>query len=727
MLVNSTIEAQENCVDDDRKYINSQVSIFQNQDYAKLSTSNVKSSDPSRNTEALKILRRTVVDFKKNSPSDLDAYQYKSYDKFSIDIHPDSVIQYRNSLLKDAVFLKRSSHKFSSKRLMLNNKLLVWERLQEIEYQKGKGEKIIVLDNKLSGTNVPIMEMFVMQNNRNKIPDLLEEKERKLHHFELIDSIQLDKRLTYVIHYQYKDLNKKSKRKNYNGKIYIDADTFGIRRLDYFADQRGTSFYRANWVYLFGKWFLETEDLTLKIYRAKTDGKKKKFGVYSFINTRYFDFKENSEKNFKGYTYEVKHTEGKLIDSLRNFPLLEREKSSYTALNQLKGKYKFDKKIHFVNGLIAGMIRIGKLDFDPLELINFNDYEGLRVGALVKTNYLLNKYISPDLQLAYGSRDKKWKYRFGVDIRTRLDKNALFRASYFNTIGTSGDFSRKFWNFKMRTMNYGNNFSNSKYFSSEGFSVSYLEDITNCLTVALELKGSKESALFNYDFSGQGKNFKNLSSHFTFKYSPNTTNVMTYDGKSIVDQGYPELYFNWEQGYRNFGGKLSYGRFDLLFIQQSKSIIGNTAVKLYGGLVTGKTPIWHLYTVNGLASSTESLNFSVTSFLGFATLPGGEFYTDRFAGVYLSHELPWYFRFIGKSTSSIDVVYRGNIGNLKNNKGYHYPIKTLDRLYQEIGLEWNKVFSSPFNLGFFYRVGYYNTPSFMNNFGVQLKLDLLKF
>lgn len=678
-------------------------------------------------SRAEQIIRKTIKAFKSNSPLQLDEYSYKSYDKFSLDMHPDSISQYQFLLKQESAVTIRPSKKFSFKKHLENHKLIIWERMQQISYSKKSGKKIQILDNKLSGTNVPIMDMFVIQNNRNKLPEILNEKEKKLHRFYLTDTVDIDHRSTYIIKYEYIDENKKSSQNYYNGLFFIDADTFGIKRFVYNSDSTGESYYVANYKYINEKWFLEEEDLRLKTYRVKLNHKKNRFGIYAFMKSKYYDFENTALPPAKGYTYSLENTSGNLLKSHRFFSLNNREKQTYKALDSLRLKYNLDRKTHFVNGLISGVIRIGKLDFDPLEIINFNDYEGLRLGSMVKTNSLFNPRISPDVQFSYGLRDRKMNFRLGIDYKRRLDRNAVFRLSYYNSIMTSGDFSRKFWNFKMRTSNFGNNFNNDKFYLQKGFGFSYQEDVTNSLSLQLEIKSNIEKALFDYEFMNSGKAFYNNSTIFSLKYSPNTTNVMTYDGKSIVDQGYPELYFNWEQGYRNLGGKLSYGRFDVLFIHQLQSLLGTSRIKIFGGLVTGKTPIWHLFTVNGLASSERRLNFNVTSFLGFSTLTGGEFFTDKFAGIYFAQELPWYFRVLGKNMSSIDIVYRGHIGNLSNKNSHNYPVKTLDHLYQEVGLECNNFLSTPFDLGLFYRVGYYNTPLFLNNFGLQIKLNFLKF
>ncbi|WP_336732974.1 hypothetical protein [Chryseobacterium sp. VD8] len=59
---------------------------------------------------------------------------------------------------------------------------------------------------------------------------------------------------------------------------------------------------------------------------------------------------------------------------------------------------------------------------------------------------------------------------------------------------------------------------------------------------------------------------------------------------------------------------------------------------------------------------------------------------------------------------------------------YHqFRFRPLNHLYQEVGLEWNNFLSTYFNLGLFYRVGYYTTPNFKQNFAIQFKLKILDF
>lgn len=701
-------------------------------------------SDP----RALEILKKVNQQFKENSPKSLDSYSYKSYEKVSLDIDEDSISQF-NQFFDESDFFKKKREKdslnnISARKIFSKSKLFLWERAQEFLYSKKYGEKVNILDNRISGLKQPIYEMIALQqSNRDKLPNQLKQENRGLYRFFLTDTIELDGRKNFVIRFREVNYKKPDKKRKFNGAIYIDTETYGIKKIENFSKNKNDGIITSTWVYYNNKWFLAHEKVKLRMGKMgmeeddkehpenKAEKKdKRSFGTYAFLTSKYFDFQspvEEKAKDFKGYTFSVKNADGKTLDLYRTDPLTERERNTYTTIDSLGKIYNIDNKARILTGLINGQIRVGVVDFAVDEIVNYNLYEGFRVGLKAKLNETFNPYFSPDYYFAYGFKDDKWKYGIGLDIKTTLDKNSFFRAEYYNDVNASGEFYRRLWNFKMRMMNYGNNLNNDKYYHFRGASLSYLNDVTNGLTLVFAAKRNFEEAMFDYGFRGRGPAFENFNTLFTLKFSPNSTNIMTPQGKSIIEQKFPELYFNYEQSFKVFGGDFNYTRFDALFVHNFKTMLGTTGVRLYGGLVLGEAPIWKHFTMNGLASPGRDINFNLTSYLGFATLEGGKYYNDKFIAYYFTHKLPFYFKSFGKNVSSFDFVLRGTIGDMKHPEYHQFKFRKLDHLYQEVGLEWNNFLSSYFNLGLFYRVGYYTTTNFKQNFAIQFKLKLLEF
>ncbi|RNA62871.1 hypothetical protein D1631_13485 [Chryseobacterium nematophagum] len=701
-------------------------------------------SDP----RALEILKKVNRAFRNNSPKTLDSYSYKSYEKVSLDIDEDSISQFTQFFDDSKLFRKKrvkdSLNNVSARQIFSKSKLFLWERAQEFLYSKKYGEKINILDNRISGLKQPIYEMIALQqSNRDKLPNQLMQENRGLYRFFLTGTIEMEGRKNFVIKFREVNYKKLDKKRKYNGSIYIDTETYGIKKIENFSKNKNDGIITSTWIFFNNKWFLSHETVKLRMSKMameeedkkqpKKDAEKKErksFGTYAFLTSRYFDFNspiEENPKDFKGYTFSVKNIEGKTLDLYRTDSLTLREKNTYNTIDSLGKKYNIDSKAQAITGLLNGQIRMGIVDFAVDEVVNYNSYEGFRLGLKAKLNERFNPYISPDYYFAYGLRDQKWKYGIGLDMKTTLEKNSFFRIEYYNDVNASGEFYRRLWNFKMRMANYGNNFNNDKYYHFRGASVSYLNDITNGLTLVVAAKRNFEEAKFDYEFRGKGSSFENFNTLVTLKYSPNSTNIMTPQGKSLIDQKYPELYFNYEQSYKMLGGDFNYTRFDALFVHNFKTMLGTTGFRLYGGIVLGAAPIWKNFTMNGLASPSRDFNFNLTSFLGFATLEGGKYYNDKFIAYYFTHKLPWYFKSIGQNISSFDLVLRGTKGDMRHPEYHDFKFQKLDHLYQEVGLECNNFLSTYFNLGLFYRVGYYTTPNFKQNFAIQFKLKLLEF
>ena len=710
-------------------------------------------SDP----RALAILQKVNDNFKNNSPHSLDSYSFKSYEKISFDFDEDSIKQYNQYLshrldslkllptqIQSADKKKDSMESVNVMKLMTTSKLFLWERAAQYSYSKKFGEKINILDNRVAGLKEPVYEMMALRSNRNKIPKEIQEENRTLYRYFLTDSIDIEGRKNYVIRFRQADYKNPIQKRKFNGYIYVDADTYGLKKIESNSKKKSEGSITSTWKPIDNKWFLLKENFKIKMGATVFDGKKKdknkkddaeekmkqKFGNYVFIMADYFDFKtsiEQDKKDFSGYSISVENSDGAILDQYRTDSLTDREKMTYAKIDSVGKKYNLDQKLNVVTGFLKGKIRVGNVDFDALEILKYNQYEGFRLGANAKLNERFNKYISPDAYVAYGFKDRAWKYGLGVDLKTTLAKTSFFRVEYYNDVDAAGRFNENLWNFKMKINNSGVDLNNDRFYHFEGFKVSYENDLSNTLTLRGSVKKDKEEAKFDYNYNNLGSSFENFATQLTLKYSPNSKSMMTPSGKLTYEQNYPEFYFNYEQGLKSLGGDFNFSSFDVLVQHSFKTKLGVTGARLYGGLVTGNAPIWHQFAINGLGNGENSLNFNFTSYLGFATMEGGKYYNDKFIGYYLTHRIPYYFSTFGKKISSFDMVYRGITGDMKNPEIHDFEFEKLNHFYQEIGLEANNFLGSPFNLGFFYRVGYYSTPMFKENFAIQLKLNFLGF
>ena len=709
-------------------------------------------SDP----RALKILDEYNKRQKQNSPKSLDSYDFKSYSKFSIDIDNDTINIFKDFLAKRKDSLSMlEPQKLKQKQSDIKDSLIaedfftasqdsqmfLWEKATEYKYSNKYGEKTNIIDNRMSGFKNPIYEALALNvSNLDKIPRPLKPENRKLYNFYLSDTIDLDYRKTYVIKFKEITDKKKQNPRKYNGRIYIDAFSFALKQYETRNNKQNTSLTSV-WKPVNDKWFLDREDIKIRMgdqsfNTSKKDSlkkgetqkyNKKRFGNYLIVKNRFFDFKINEAQkpsDFKGYSLEVKNTDGSLLSKYRTDSLTTRESQTYVKIDSFVQKHDFEKKISFFTNAIRGNLRYKIIDFDLTKFLGYNKYEGIRLGAGLKLNEKFSSTFSPDAYFGYGFKDHHWKYGFGLDTKLSKKRTSIFRIDYLDDVFPAGRFTNNHWDMLMKISDINLDLYNGNFYSNKKLGISYLYDISNSLSMRVGINAEKQKALFDYQYKDWDNLFKNTSTFVSLKFSPNDKNVMTPAGKLTIEKSYPQIFVNYENGSKILDGNLSYNKLDALIIHQFRSKLGFTNIKLFGGISSGTAPIWKNFEIAGQTDANQNKwysNINAPTNLGFVTMPSGTFYTDKFVAFQIAQSLPFRFKTLGRRYSSISVEYQSAIGGFKNPEDHHFDFQVLDHYYQEAGFIWNNFLGRNFGVGFSYRLGYYQTPKFKDNFGIQIK------
>ncbi|AZA86359.1 hypothetical protein EG349_05950 [Chryseobacterium shandongense] len=714
-------------------------------------------SDP----RALKILDELNKRAKENSPKSLESYNFKSYTKFSLDLDKDSIDIYKNFLAvrKDSIskvdqkgFKQKEKEKKDSLiaeefiDASAEGQLFLWEKASEYKYSKKFGEKTNIIDNRMSGFKNPIYEAMALNiSNLDRTPRQLRPENRDLFHYYLSDTIQLDGRQTYVIKFKEITDKKKQNPRKFNGKIYVDAESFALKKFESISKKINEGNIVSVWKPINNKWFVDYEDIRLKMGNTSFDVSKKdsvkagdtkkynqkKFGNYLYVKNRFFDFDINEPQkasDFKGYSLEVKNSDGSLLQQYRTDSLTTRESNTYTKIDSFVQKHDFEKKLNTLTQLLRGNLRYKMIDFDLTKFISYDKYQGIRLGAGLKLNEKFSNTFSPDGYFGYGFKDHRWKYGLGLDVKLSDRKTSVFRVEYLDDVFAAGRFSNYMWDKMMKLSDINLDLHNDVFYSNQKWSASYLYDISNSLSMKIALNKEKQEALFDYQYKNLGNSFDNASAVLSLKFSPNDKNIMTPSGKYTYEKKYPQVFVNYEKGFNALGGDLDYNRLDALFIHQFRTKLGSTNIKLFGGLSSGSAPIWKNFEIAGQNDANIDhwySNISTPSNLGFATMPSGTFFADKFAGFKISQYLPFKFKTLGKRYSDIELEYQSAIGGFKNRQNHQFEFTALDHYYQEAGLIWNQFLGTGFGVGFSYRLGYYQTSEFKDNIGIKIKFNLL--
>ncbi|SEM41051.1 hypothetical protein SAMN05421856_10364 [Chryseobacterium taichungense] len=714
-------------------------------------------SDP----RALKILDELNKRAKENSPKSLDSYNFKSYSKFSIDLDKDSIDIYKNFLTVRKDSLSKVDHKdFKQKESEKKDSLIaedfveassegqmfLWEKAAEYKYSKKFGEKTNIIDNRMSGFKNPIYEALAINiSNLDRTPRQLRPENRKLFNYYLTDTIQLDGRKTYVIKFKEITDKKKQNPRKFNGKIYVDADSYALKKFESISKKINEGNIVSVWKPINNKWFLDYEDIKLKMGDTsfdtskkdsvkageKTKYNKKKFGNYLYVKNRFFDFEIDQPQkasDFKGYSLEMKNSDGSLLQQYRTDSLTTRESNTYTKIDSFVQKHDFEKKLNTLTQLLRGNLRYKMIDFDLTKFISYDKYQGFRLGAGIKLNEKFSKTFSPDGYFRYGFKDHRWKYGLGLDVKLSDKRTSVFRVEYVDDVFAAGRFSNQMWDMMMKISDLNLDLHNSTFYRNQRYGASFLYDISNSLSMKIAVNKEKQNALFDYQYKNMGNSFDNTNAVLSLKFAPNDKNIMTPSGKYTYEKGYPQVFLNYEKGFKTLGGDLDYNRLDALIIHQFRSKLGYTNIKLFGGISSGTAPIWKNFEIAGQNDANIDhwySNISTPSNFGFATMPSGTFFADKFAGFKISQSLPFRFKTLGKRYSDIELEYQSAIGDFKNAGDHQFQFRPLDHYYQEAGVMWNRFLGTGFGVGFSYRLGYYQTSEFKENMGIKIKFNLL--
>lgn len=116
----------------------------------------------------------------------------------SYDVDEDSIREYRRFIdAREDSLSKLPNREFSQKdkkkkdsiegeqmmSVIKDSKMFLWERAMQFLYSKQYGEKVNILDNRISGLKNPVYEMLALRSNRDKIPREILPENRSLYRY----------------------------------------------------------------------------------------------------------------------------------------------------------------------------------------------------------------------------------------------------------------------------------------------------------------------------------------------------------------------------------------------------------------------------------------------------------------------------------------------------------------------------------------------------------------
>jgi hypothetical protein len=415
----------------------------------------------------------------------------------------------------------------------------------------------------------------------------------------------------------------------------------------------------------------------------------------------------------------------------RNENLSKQDLRTYTMIDSLGKAAKLDQKLRLFESLATGRLPIGIFNIDLNRIINYNRFEGYRLGIGLETNQKVSRWFTLGGYYAHGFTDREDKFGGFGKVTLNQRHQISLEGSYEHDVREPGEFmfqkpfglfnSDQFRNVLIWRMDYVDKYSAQLNFRVfKNFSVSLIGN----------------QSQFNIS-SGYEYNHPNLSSSTNFTTNEVGTEIRfvwketfmeTPRGLLPLGFGYPMIWLKYYKGLPYFGSHLSYNRVEARFdYQVNHRTIGRTSITISSGLIDGDVPTSLLY--YGIGSNDK---YPLDATHSFATMGLYSYVSNKFAYVFVRHN---FGRIFPKTKSRIfkpqfAVVQNFGIGNYSHKSTHIFPgiqPQTISKGYFESGILINGILSNPLyslGLGSYYRWGPYADADWKSNYAFKLTLAM---
>jgi hypothetical protein len=492
------------------------------------------------------------------------------------------------------------------------------------------------------------------------------------------------------------------------------------------------------------QWFPTELNLSIKIYTARSGlapTNPKKLPIYllgtgrTYINNIVINPNVDSVKfSHVELTMnpEMHKRSAEFWNQYRTDSLTLHEKKSYKTLDSLGKAANLD----FINKLaisaFSGKLDLGYVAVDISKLVNYNRFEGYRLGLGLETGSKISKTFALGGYAAYGFDDAKAKYGAHASVWLNKKYEVQFKAAYQFDIREPGSFdfsgSRAIAN-----PDYIYSFYNNKldYVEKKSAQLSFRSLKYLHTTLFASQSNFEVGSDFRYvpQPGDTTNNFSNFETGVKLRIVWNEKFAQSPWGIMPLTIGNPMVWLNYAKGIKEFGGEFDYHRVELRYRQRiSSPMLGQTQITACAGQVFGTAPLSLLYFGRGMADM--SYLFGIES---FNTMDRYSFVANRIVNIFLTHNFrPFSSKLNGKmSNPSLTIVQKFAIGSFSKKSmhgGNIENLKSLSRGYWESSIQINdllKIAFSGLGIGVSYNTGYYSSKTWKDNLAISLTVNFI--
>ncbi len=669
---------------------------------------------------AIPIIKKVIANKDINNPENINSFSFISYNKVVFDSNNkgnDTI----NKFLEDKYFF-------------------ITESVSKRKYLKPKLVEDSIIATRVSGLKTPLFALlstdfqpFSLYDEYINLIDInylnpISNGSLKKYHFTLEDKLLRDNDTVFVISFRPKN------NKNFEGLkgvLHINSHKYAVQNIETEpAAVQKTSIKIQQQYTLADNMYWFPEQLNFEI----------NFGVkdlgFKYVGKSYItDIKPNIPLKRKDFPFEAVTFKKREVvkdslfwNSYRTDTLNIREKRTYQFLDSIGKEVNLDKIFEVAGALSSNKLSFKYVNLDLTKIVNYNQYEGLRLGAGIYTNDDVIKNVSFGGYAGYGFKDYTWKY--GLEINTALPakKDIFFSLKFDNTLREVGTAPLQSTNiFNTRNI-IAEHMDHTKTISLQ----SKMKLFRNFYWT-FDVSNSKVAPKYEYAFVNGNKSITDYTNTvFTadFKYYFNEKVVTYFGNKMRINSKDPVLSLTYMRGLKNvFNGDFNYNK--LIFsIDHTFTLthFGNTTYRLETGYIDSDLPYGLLFTGEG----SYDKKFPVYIKNYFQTLQPYEFVSDNYVNLFTAHNFGGLLFKTG--TFQPDILLHNNmsIGTLQHPENHQEIVfKTKNKLFLETGIELKNVLKLNyldvgylgFGAGVFYRYGYHSLPDNSDNLIFKMNMS----
>ena len=350
--------------------------------------------------------------------------------------------------------------------------------------------------------------------------------------------------------------------------------------------------------------------------------------IFSGGNT--FETVENFDERSDNYWNENRHT-----------TLSRSEQGVYDMIDEMKTDRTFRHLLNLSGWIYSGHINVGKFDLGPVEsFFSFNDIEGGRVSFGGKTNAWLHPSLFFEGYVAYGLKDKKFKYKVGA-MYSFYPKNLhqweypmnLLGISYEDNIETPGQFF--LWDRADRFFSSFHRGNANKMVYHRTFTINYEYEFLNGFSFKPTFSQRVEHPTGELVYTNNGGDMEKMTITqlgLRLRYAPNERFYRVQRIQYTLNHTNPVFTVNYVHGIKDLlGGDYSFQRLEASVVKRTwLSSYGFADMTLKAGKMWGSAPFRLLI----IPQANQDFSYQDDAFNMMNYM---EFVNDRYVQGYISY------------------------------------------------------------------------------------------